>query len=84
MATTIPGYDLDQPTKASLIAALSAAIGADTARALVDLTSKKLRTTRPGNPDDLIALTEALMDIGDRLRVTARSEKIRAVTHRSP
>ena len=37
MAATIPGNDREQPTKASLIAALSAAVGAATARALVDL-----------------------------------------------
>ena len=83
MAATIPGYQLDQPTEASLIAALSAAVGPDTARALVDLTSKKLRRSRPAGPDDLIRLTEALMEIGDLLRVTARSEKIRAVTYRA-
>ena len=83
MAATIPGYQLDQPTEASLIAALSTAIGADTARALVQLTTKKLGPYRASNPDDLIRLTEALMEIGDHLRVTAPSEKIRAVTHRA-
>ncbi|AEV86722.1 hypothetical protein ACWT_5705 [Actinoplanes sp. SE50] len=80
---TVPGYDLDQPTQASLTAALSAQLGPETARALVDLTAKKLRLTRSGTTDDLVRLTEELMTIGDVLRVTARSEKIRAVTYRA-
>jgi hypothetical protein len=81
--STIPGHNLDQPTPASLIAALSVQLGAETARALVDLTVKKLRLTRPYTTDDLVAVTEDLMALGNVLRVTARSEKIRAVTYRA-
>ncbi|GAA4609668.1 hypothetical protein BJY16_007442 [Actinoplanes octamycinicus] len=80
---TVPAYNLDQPTQASLTAALSAQLGPETARALVDLTTKKLHLSRSGTTDDLIRLTEELMAIGDLLRVTARSEKIRAVTYRA-
>ncbi|GIE58534.1 hypothetical protein BJY16_007366 [Actinoplanes octamycinicus] len=80
---TIPSHNLEQPTPASLTAALSAQLGPEAARALVDLSIKKLRLSRPYTIDDLVSLTEDLMNIGDLLRVTARSEKIRAVTYRA-
>ncbi|MEU4427089.1 hypothetical protein AB0F81_41240 [Actinoplanes sp. NPDC024001] len=81
--STIPGHNLEQPTPASLTTALSAQLGTDTARTLVELTIKKLRLSRPYTTDDLIAMTDDLMALGDVLRVTARSEKIRAVTYRA-
>lgn len=81
--STIPGHALDRPTQAALIAALSAQLGPETARALVDLTIKKLRLVRPYTTDDLVTMAEDLMNVGDVLRVTARSEKIRAVTYRA-
>ena len=78
----IPGYDYDQPTEQSLIAALTASVGADAAKALAELAAKKLGR-RQASPDGLIATTEYLMELGDLLRVTARSEKIRTVTYRA-
>ncbi|MEU8244174.1 hypothetical protein AB0C07_38470 [Actinoplanes missouriensis] len=80
---TVPGHNLEQPTVASLTTALSAQLGAETARALVDLTTRKLRLSRPYTTDDLLKIIEDLMAAGDVLRVTARSEKIRAVTYRA-
>jgi hypothetical protein len=80
---TIPGYDYAQPTAKSLTAALTTSVGAEAARALTDLAAKKLGRRTPAGPADLIAMTEYLMELGDLLRVTARSEKIRAVTYRA-
>ncbi|BEL03037.1 hypothetical protein Q0Z83_012280 [Actinoplanes sichuanensis] len=81
--TMISGHDYEQPTERSFVAALAAAVGPETARALVDLTAKRVRPGRPYTPDDLVRMAEALMEVGDQLRVTARSEKIRAVTYRA-
>ncbi|MEU8663207.1 hypothetical protein, partial [Actinoplanes philippinensis] len=58
-------------------------LGGDLARALVDITARKARLSRPCGLDDLVRMTELLMEAGDLLRVTARSEKIRAVTYRA-
>ncbi len=80
---TIPGYDYAQPTDKSLLAALTTSVGPDAAKALTDLAAKKLGRRTPAGPDDLIAMTEYLMELGDLLRVTTRSEKIRAVTYRA-
>jgi hypothetical protein len=80
---TIPGYDYAQPTEKTLLGALTTSIGADAARTLTDLATKKLGRRSPAGPDDLIAITEYLIELGDLLRVTARSEKIRNVTYRA-
>ena len=80
---TIPGYDYAEPTEKSLLSALTTSVGADAARALTDLATKKLGRRNPTGPDDLIAMANYLMELGDLLRVTARSEKIRTVTYRA-
>ena len=80
--TPVPGYDLDPPTEARLIAALTATFDADTAKTLVATAARKMHRRHLHSPEDGITTTEILMDLGDLLRVTARSEKIRAVTHR--
>jgi hypothetical protein len=79
----IPGYDDERPSEAALVAALGEAVGAGVARVLVDLAAKNLRQNRPANTVELIQVMELLMDWGDHLRATARSEKIRAVTYRA-
>ncbi|MEV4281528.1 hypothetical protein [Actinoplanes xinjiangensis] len=81
--TTPAGYDLDPPTEARLLASLTAAFDPDTAKTLVTLAARKMQRRNLRTTDDVIKATEILMDIGDRLRVTSRSEKIRAVTHRA-
>ncbi|MEU4161691.1 hypothetical protein [Actinoplanes sp. NPDC026670] len=81
--STISGYDYEVPTEAKLVAALGAAAGSDIARALVSLAARKLNKGHLRTPDDVIRATEVLMELGDQLRVTARSEKIRAVTYRA-
>ncbi|AEV86794.1 hypothetical protein ACWT_5776 [Actinoplanes sp. SE50] len=80
---TIPGYDYAQPTEKSLLTALTASVGADAARALTDLAVKKAGRRTSASTDDLVKMTEYLMELGDLVRVTARSEKIRAVTYRA-
>ena len=79
----IPGYELDPPSEAQLIAALTATFGADTATTLVALAADRMNRRHLHSAEDVIKATEILMDLGDLLRVTARSEKIRAVTHRA-
>jgi hypothetical protein len=80
---TIPGHQYEQPTEAALVGALADVIGGDLARAVVDAVARKAGLSRPCGPDDLVRMTELLMEVGDLLRVTARSEKIRAVTYRA-
>jgi hypothetical protein len=79
---TIPRYDYDPPTEKTLLSALTDSVGADAARALTGVATKKLGR-RPDNIDDLIHMSEYLMELGDLLRVTARSQKILAVTYRA-
>ena len=81
--TRIADYDLDPPSQDRLLAALTAAFDAETAKVLVGIATRKLGRAQLTSAEDVIRATETFMDIGDRLRVTARSEKIRAVTHRA-
>lgn len=81
--TTLPVHDYEKPSQAALVAALGAAVGREAARVFVDLASKSLKHNRPANTVELIQVMEVLMEWGDLMRVTARTEKIRAVTYRA-
>ncbi|GAA1654147.1 hypothetical protein [Actinoplanes couchii] len=82
---TIAGWDFEQPTEAGLLDELTDAIGdPHGARMLLDITCRQLRLERPlTSPGDIILATECLLEMGDLLRVAARSTKIRAVTYRA-
>ncbi|GIF05056.1 hypothetical protein [Actinoplanes siamensis] len=80
---TIPRYDYQQPTQADLLSALTTSVGADAAKVLVELAARRAGRPQPDSPDELVPMIEYLMELGDLLRVTARSEKIRAVTYRA-
>lgn len=80
---SIPGYDYDPPTENSLIAALIASVGPVAAKALADLAAKQVGKRGPASLEDLLRMTEYLIEVSDMVRVTARSERIRAVTYRA-
>lgn len=76
-------YDSTQSARRSMTSALTDTVGAQAASVLTDLAFRNLGHRRPAGPDDLIRMAEYLMELGDLVRVAARSQKIEAVTNRA-
>lgn len=75
---------LDEPTEASVIAELAGTIGAENAEMLWVIVCRRLKVSRPvTDPQHLIKATETLMELGDVLRVSGRSAKVRMITYRA-
>ncbi len=80
---TITRYDHHQPARKNMIGALTRSVGAEAATVLTDLAFRTLGQRRPANTEDLIRMAEYLMELGNQVRVTARSQKVDAVTYRA-
>ncbi|GAA4947601.1 hypothetical protein [Actinoplanes utahensis] len=75
---------LDEPTEASVIAELAGTVGAENAEMLWVIVCRRLKVSRPvTDPQHLIKATETLMELGDVLRVSGRSAKVRLITYRA-
>ncbi|GIF16382.1 hypothetical protein [Actinoplanes teichomyceticus] len=85
MSTTIPGWNYEQPTEETMLGELASALGGDeNAVAAFEMACRRLGQRRPvADPDDLIRVSETLQELGDLLRVTARSAKIRVSTYQA-
>jgi hypothetical protein len=80
----VNSFNLEQPTESSLARNLAALVGTETAEQLIEAACRDLHLNRPvRNLDDLVALTEKLMDFGAEVRVAARSAKVRTITYRA-
>ena len=82
--TTIAGWNYDQPTEKTLIAGFAHSMGDDTARHVWALTCRRLGLAQPVTRlEDLIAVSDAMIELGDVVRVAGRSAKIRLITYRA-
>ena len=81
--TAIP--DVGQPpTEASVLAELGTVIGEEIAKALWENACRSRQLNRPvTRSEDLIAVSDTLMELANLLRVSARSSKVRLVTYRA-
>jgi hypothetical protein len=74
------GYDL--PTEEDAVEALGELVGPAMADGLWDLAARSLGIARPvRSADDLRRLADHLMSVGEMARVSARSLKVRVITH---
>jgi hypothetical protein len=76
-------YAHDQSARKNMIGALTDSVGAEAASILTDLAFRKAGRRLPASTDDLISMAEYLMELGALVRVTARAQKVAAVTHRA-
>jgi hypothetical protein len=80
---TIARYDYSQPARKNMTSALTATVGAEAATVLTDLALRTLGHRRTAGTDDLIRMADYLMELGNLVRTTARSQKVDAVTYRA-
>jgi hypothetical protein len=70
------------PTEADVLQALGEVVGPDMAAALWEVGARTLGLARPvSSPEDLRQMAEHLMSVGELTRVSARSLKVRVITH---
>jgi hypothetical protein len=75
-------YGHELPTEDDALEALGELVGAGTARALWQLGARELGIALPvSSAADLRRMAEHLMNVGELVRVSARSLKVRVVTH---
>ena len=82
--TTIPGWDYDQPTEKTLLAEFGRSMGADAAGNVWAVVCRRLNLARPVTRlEDLIAAGDAMIELGDTVRVAGRGAEIRLLTYRA-
>jgi hypothetical protein len=70
------------PTEDDALQALSELVGTEMAYGLWELAARTLGVARPvSSAADLRRMAEHLMNVGDLVRVSARSLKVRVITH---
>jgi hypothetical protein len=75
-------YGHDLPTEDDALQALGELVGAETAYGLWELGARALGIARPvQSAADMRRMAEHLMNLGDLVRVSARSLKVRVITH---
>ncbi|KHD73545.1 hypothetical protein [Actinoplanes utahensis] len=82
--TTIPGWNYDKPTEKALIAEFAKTMGTDPARNMWAMLCRQLGLAQPvSRLDDLIAVSDAMIELGDTVRVAGRGARIRLITYRA-
>ncbi|WIN00094.1 hypothetical protein ACTOB_003775 [Actinoplanes oblitus] len=82
--TTIPGWNYDKPTEKALIAEFAKTMGADAARNVWAMLCRQLGFAQPvSRIEDLIAVSDAMMELGNNVRVAGRGARIRLITYRA-
>ena len=82
--TKIPGWNLEKPTEAAVVAELAKALGPESADAIWAAVCRQLGVQEQvTDVNDLIRVCEALVLLGEITRVAGRSGKVRALTYRA-
>ena len=82
--TTIAGWNYDKPTEKSLIAGFAHSMGPEAARNIWAMTCRQLGLAQPVTRlEDLIAVSDAMIELGDVIRVAGRGARIRLITYRA-
>lgn len=75
-------YGHELPTEDDALQALTELVGAETAYGLWELAARSLGLARPvSSATDMRRMAEHLMNVGELVRVSARSLKVRVITH---
>ena len=75
-------YGQERPTEEDALAALAELVGRRLAEGVWELSCRELGLQRPlQTTADLRRLAEHLMNVGDLMRVAARSTKVRVITY---
>ena len=75
-------FQTEPPSEREALGNLADRIGAPLAEQLWDTAARNLGLTRPLDcAADLRQMTDYLMEVGDLMRVAARSTKVRVITH---
>ncbi|WP_433788578.1 hypothetical protein [Actinoplanes sp. CA-252034] len=80
---TTSRYDYNRSARKNMITALTDTVGAEAASVLTNLAFKALDRRHPASADELIRMADYLMELANLVRVTARSQKVDAVTYRA-
>ena len=77
-------WDYDKPTEKTLIAGFAHSMGADAARNVWAMLCRQLGLAQPVTRlEDLIAVSDAMIELGDVVRVAGRGARIRLITYRA-
>lgn len=80
---TTSHFDCNRSARKNMISALTGTVGAEAASVFTNLAFKALDQRRPAGADDLIRMADYLMELGNLVRATARSQRVAAVTYRA-
>jgi hypothetical protein len=76
-------YDYNRTARKNMLGALTESVGAEAATVLTNLAFKTLDQRRAASAEELIRMADYLMELGNLVRATARSQKVEAVTYRA-